>query len=318
MMVVDYFDGSAGSRWVERAGSREVTRQALSSGRLSPINSKGLLERRVARLQRVHHIREATLERIIGGDELLSSGYLARGAHATKAVGRVVIGSNEGYGTGFLIAPRVLMTNNHVLKTAADAQRSCVQFNYEERPDGSVRPRRFRLAPDELFITSAPLDYTVVAVSGSKEPGATQGVLPLIGATGKALLGEWLNIVQHPEGQTKRIAIRQNRLSDELPKFLHYEADTNPGSSGSPVLNDQWEVVALHHSGVPKTDAEGHYLKADGSVWCDDDGMDAIAWVANEGVRASVIVKDLKKRRAKLDAGAQALLDTVFQAGESA
>ncbi len=317
-MVVDYFDGGAGSRWVERTGSREVTKQALDSGRLSPINSKDLLERRVARLQRVHHIREATLERIIGGDELLSSAYLTRGAQATKAVGRVVIGSSEGYGTGFLIAPRVLMTNNHVLKTAADAGKSTVQFNYEERPDGSVRPRTFKLAPDKLFITSAPLDYTIVAIDGTKDPGSTQGVLPLIGATGKALLGEWLNIVQHPEGQTKRIAIRQNRLSDELPKFLHYEADTNPGSSGSPVLNDQWEVVALHHSGVPKTDDKGHYLKADGSAWSDDDGLDAIAWVANEGVRASVIVKDLKKRRAKLDATGQALLDTVFQAGESA
>ncbi|MET0741644.1 MAG: serine protease [Candidatus Nanopelagicales bacterium] len=315
---MEYFDGGAGGRWVERTGSREVTKDALTQGRLSPINSQELLARRVARLQQVHHIREATLERIIGGDELLSSTYLTRGAQAMKAVGRVVIGNSEGYGTGFLVAPRVLMTNNHVLKTAADARKSSVQFNYEERPDGSVRPRTFKLAPDQLFITSAPLDYSVVAIDGPKDPGTSQGVLPLIGAAGKALLGEWLNIVQHPEGQTKRIAIRQNRLSDELPKFLHYEADTNPGSSGSPVLNDQWEVVALHHSGVPKTDDKGQYLKADGSVWADDEGLDAIAWVANEGVRASVIVKDLKKRRVKLDATGQALLDTVFKAGESA
>ena len=28
-----------------------------------------------------------------------------------------------------------------------------------------------------------------------------------------------------------------------------YLADTLPGSSGSPVLNNRWEVVALHHSG---------------------------------------------------------------------
>ena len=28
-----------------------------------------------------------------------------------------------------------------------------------------------------------------------------------------------------------------------------YLADTQPGSSGSPVLNRHWEVVALHHSG---------------------------------------------------------------------
>ena len=31
---------------------------------------------------------------------------------------------------------------------------------------------------------------------------------------------------------------------------MHYSADTEPGSSGSPVFNDQWEVVALHHASV--------------------------------------------------------------------
>src|SRR5262249_30789464 len=38
---------------------------------------------------------------------------------------------------------------------------------------------------------------------------------------------------------------------DVFDEFLHYEADTQPGSSGSPVFNDQWELVALHHASVP-------------------------------------------------------------------
>ena len=28
---------------------------------------------------------------------------------------------------------------------------------------------------------------------------------------------------------------------------LIYETDTLPGSSGSPVFNDQWQLVGLHH-----------------------------------------------------------------------
>jgi V8-like Glu-specific endopeptidase len=30
---------------------------------------------------------------------------------------------------------------------------------------------------------------------------------------------------------------------------LQYVTSTNPGSSGSPVFNDEWQVVGLHHAG---------------------------------------------------------------------
>jgi endonuclease G len=60
--------------------------------------------------------------------------------------------------------------------------------------------------------------------------------------------------VQHPEGQKKQVALRDNRIVDVLDNFLHYEADTQPGSSGSPVFNDQWDLVALHHASVPAPD----------------------------------------------------------------
>ena len=62
--------------------------------------------------------------------------------------------------------------------------------------------------------------------------------------------GEYVNIVQHPNGEPKQLALRENQLVDVLENFLHYQTDTAPGSSGSPVFSDEWEVVALHHSGV--------------------------------------------------------------------
>ncbi len=43
---------------------------------------------------------------------------------------------------------------------------------------------------------------------------------------------------------------------------VQYVADTMEGSSGSPVFNRKWEVVALHHSGTPyPPDAAGVTLK---------------------------------------------------------
>ena len=70
--------------------------------------------------------------------------------------------------------------------------------------------------------------------------------------------------------------------------------DTSSGSSGSPAFNRFWQVIALHHSGVPKKDAQGRVLTKDGKIW--DSSMDetSIDWIANEGVRISAIVADLK------------------------
>jgi DNA/RNA endonuclease G, NUC1 len=50
------------------------------------------------------------------------------------------------------------------------------------------------------------------------------------------------------------VSLRDNQIVDVLDDFLHYKADTEPGSSGSPAFNDQWEIVALHHASVPAPD----------------------------------------------------------------
>ncbi len=60
------------------------------------------------------------------------------------------------------------------------------------------------------------------------------------------------------------------------------------------MFNDQWEVVALHHSGVPNRDAQGNLLDLDGHIWDASMGEQRIAWKANEGVRISEIVAHIK------------------------
>jgi hypothetical protein len=56
------------------------------------------------------------LERIIGASQLISSIFLPLGAQRARAVGRIITDGGQGFGTGFLISPRLLMTNNHVLE----------------------------------------------------------------------------------------------------------------------------------------------------------------------------------------------------------
>ncbi len=95
-----------------------------------------------------------------------------------------------------------------------------------------------------------------------------------------------------------------------LPEFLHYTADTEGGSSGSPVYNDRWEVVALHHSGVWKTNAAGEPISVDGSVWRPEMGENRIQWLYNEGIRVSVLLTHIRQQ--KIDAGMSALLQDML------
>lgn len=231
-----------------------------------------------------HALRPTVLfERILGvASELQSVNFLARGERAARAVGRISIlesGRLAGFGTGFLVGERLLLTNNHVLPDPETAGASFVEFDLELDVDGvTKRADRYDLDPATLFVTHVDLDFSLVAVApggGGRRPGSVHGWHRLIANQGKIVIGEPINIVGHPNGRAKEVAVRDNALLNQLPEYLHYRTDTEPGNSGSPVFNDQWEVVALHHAGVP--------------------GPDGQSWIANEGVRVSVLLAHLSE-----------------------
>jgi endonuclease G len=92
----------------------------------------------------------------------------------------------------------------------------------------------------------------------------------------------------------KKVALRQNEVTNlSLPKFIRYVADTKSGSSGAPVFNDKWEVVAVHHAGIPRYNAEEQILNLSGGIWDKSQGEIQIDWIENEGVRVSSIIYDI-------------------------
>jgi len=239
------------------------------------------------------------LERIIGRPDFNNVAFLTKALRISRTVGRVIVndasGNLRGYGTGFMVSPHIMITNQHVLESRAETARSKIEFNYQVGLDGTMQHSvLFDLDPDTFFLQDQHLDFTLTAVRPPEARGwelAFVGWSRLLADPAKVINHERLNIIQHPGGKPKQVVIRENDLVDVLPAFLHYATDTMPGSSGSPVFNDQWEVVALHHLGVPRTDASGNYLTRSGKVW-DPSTMteDEIDWECNEGARISRIV----------------------------
>jgi S1-C subfamily serine protease len=207
-------------------------------------------------------------EAIIGDNNLRPIAFLALGSRIARAVAMVEIPA-IGDGTGFLIGRDVLLTNNHVISSEVKARKAVIHFNYEKDIDGNdTVVRKVRCAPSSGFQTSKALDsgadadhldYTVVKLA---EPvGDEYGWIDLDPGVSIGT-GDDVAVIQHPDGQPKKIAIADNEVvyADDL--LVQYLTDTNKGSSGSPVFNDSWEVVALHHSGgdiVQPGDPQRHY-----------------------------------------------------------
>jgi hypothetical protein len=298
-------------RFTERQAIRQEHETKIHSGALLEADSPDRVRKRVQHLAQMVIETEgiglptpgqaqgpglATLERIMGKSDLMSVRYLELGLRIARTVGRIHVrradGTLQGYGTGFLVSPRLLLTNNHVLTDAGVAATSRIEFDFQEGIDGRLQSSFFlNFDPAAFFATDKALDFSLVALKGDLRKIAPYGWNGLSAAEGKIIIGEYVTIIQHPSGERKQLALRENQVIDVLDNFLHYRTDTSPGSSGSPVFNDQWEIVALHHSGVPKKDAQGRVLTKDGRVYTPTMSETLIDWIANEGVRISQILR---------------------------
>jgi endonuclease G, mitochondrial len=238
--------------------------------------------------------------------DYVGAAWLDAGRLASAAVGRIVFRNGQAQGTGFLVSERLLLTNNHVIADADMAREMLVEFAYEVPLGGrAVEPVRFAFDPAAFFETDEKddLDFTLIALGAPLGNGRALedfGACPLSGSSAKHSVGEPVNIVQHPDGDYKQVVVRENRILHRGDTVLHYVADTEPGASGSPVFNDEWQVVALHHWGGPHREisAGGRRLRTD----------------VNEGIRVSAIVDELDRRRPRLTANQQRLLDDALNA----
>lgn len=177
--------------------------------------------------------------------------------------------------TGFLVTPRLLLTNQHCLSSESEAQSAELDFDYDDGP-APVQTVRVR----SLVVADKDRDYALAVL------GQPVTRTPLTLAVHPLASDAELIILQHPSGKIKHASIVQCSVQGvDVPGAsaartdFEHRCDTEGGSSGSPVhQRSTGHVVGLHHWGKP------------------DDGKGQ-----NQAVKLLDVLTDLKAKVATLD-----------------
>ncbi len=205
--------------------------------------------------------------------------------HAEWRVCRIDDGG-AGVGTGFLVGPDLVLTNFHVVQSLiapvpSRAAGWTARFDHKVSADGAstLAPGRSVAFADDWCVDHATfsvfdtqpdpkggdpsndeLDFALIRLA---EPIGAQPISPkseeergwvVLAQTPIALAKkQMIAILQHPSGGPMKLAMGMaEKLSlNAAGNRLRHGVPTEPGSSGSPLFDQEWNLIALHHSGDP-------------------------------------------------------------------
>jgi hypothetical protein len=172
-----------------------------------------------------------------------------------------------GYGTGYLVAPEVVMTNFHVAapfwEDLAAAKEVRVRFDFEvpaggtDPADGKKHPLRTEWktgegpTPDRRYpwqCLSSPevdLDFALLRLADEAGDGAPR---PYLGLTSWEFhKPDPILILQHANAEPLKLSFGSVTEVVPVPPRVRYKVNTEGGSSGSPCLTQDLKVTAIHH-----------------------------------------------------------------------
>jgi len=206
---------------------------------------------------------------IFGDSSFVTLQWFMTGLQMARRIGRVEFGEGTGgIGTGFLLdaqaidpgleGPPVFLTRDYVLApnntpstlTVEDLSWRDAAVVFQGSDQSAFTRHRFRA----LVAFNPGLRLAALVLESPP-----QGLPPVKVAPTPPVPGRPVYVVGYPLGGGLQVALRDNEClgMEELrgSRQLLYRAATQGGSSGSPVFNAQWDLIAVHAGGDRQREA---------------------------------------------------------------
>ncbi len=159
---------------------------------------------------------------------------------ARNAVGRIESPKGQGIGTGILIGKNLLLTCNHIF-SKSQAKQAWVRFNYTSGSyclDSDI----FELDLDTATRFSQ-LDYALVRVKGEPKQRTANLIDAILDSN------QEIRLIHHPQGQYVVIS-GLGQIVQVGDDYIDHNINTDEGSSGAPIFNRDWQLVAIHRGNL--------------------------------------------------------------------
>ena len=159
---------------------------------------------------------------------------------ARNAVGRIESPKGQGIGTGVLIGKNLLLTCNHIF-SKSQVQEAWVRFNYTFG-SYSLDSDVFELDL-ETAIRHSQLDYALLKVKGEPRQRITNCINAILDSS------QEIRLIHHPRGQHIVIS-GLGQIVQVGDDYIDHNISTDEGSSGAPIFNRDWQLVAIHRGNL--------------------------------------------------------------------